>query len=411
MNIVSQTDEKRNDNGRVTFADVDQLVSEALISPRPPVDQNGPKLGRMWQIFTLSDAYQERQPLKYYVDGVFHEASLNLVFGAPGSLKSMLLADMAASVAIGKTWLSPLPTVESQGGRSFQTVQTSVLWVDYDNGRRRTHERFSAIGKGHGLPENAPIHYVSMGTPWLDMSLNNGEELDQRALRAGAVALMELIQARSYMLVIVDNLGLISGDADENSGDMKTVMGNLRNIADLTSAAIIVVHHQRKGGAGSGRSSDAMRGSSSIEASLDLALWVERTDKSTVTIMATKERGAEVPTFGAQFTYQHKPGTHDLETARFWSAKIETAEDKEDRVIAGMILDVLKDSTEAGYPQLKQGTIVDRVSDHPDMALMGKKPGVNRVRSIISQMVSDGKLTEEPGKQRAILYRIAECQE
>jgi len=409
MSIVH--DPPQNVNHQNGLPDVDQLVSEALIAPRPPIDQGGPKLGRMWQIFTLSDAYQERPPLKYYVDGVFHEASLNLVFGAPGSLKSMLLADMAANVTMGKPWLSPLPTVESQGGRSFQTVQTSVLWVDYDNGRRRTHERFSAIGKGHELPIDAPIHYVSMGTPWLDMSLDSGEESDPRALRAGAIALMELIEARGYRLVIVDNLGLISGSADENSVEMKTVMGNLRNVADLTGAAIVVIHHQRKGGAGGGRSGDAMRGSSSIEAALDLALWVERTDKSTVTVTATKERGAEVPTFGAQFTYQHRPGTHDLETARFWSAKIETAEDKEDRTIALMVLDVLKNATEAGYPRLKQGTIVERVSDHDDMALFGKKPGVNRVRSLLSQMVSDGKLTEESGERGAKLYGIAECPE
>lgn len=387
--------------------DLEELVAEAIVQ-RPSAARDGPKLGRMWQIFTLSDAYQERSPLVYRVAGVFHEASLNLVFGAPGSLKSMLLADMAACVAVGNPWLSPLPTVQSQAGRSFQTIQTPVLWVDYDNGKRRTHERFSAIGKGHELPIDAAIHYVSMAAPWLDLSLDSGEESDPRALRAGAVALMELIQANGYGLVIVDNLGLVSGDADENSVEMKTVMGNLRNIADKTDAAIVVIHHQRKGGAGNGRSGDAMRGSSSIEASLDLALWIERTDKSTVTVTSTKERGAEVPTFGAQFTYEHKPGTHDLETARFYSAKIETAEDKEDRAIAEMVLNVLKDATKAGYPQLKQGTIVERVSEHSDMALMDKKPGVNRVRSLLSQMVGDGKLSEESGSRGAKLYSLAE---
>ncbi|PIP35489.1 MAG: hypothetical protein COX20_11090, partial [Desulfobacterales bacterium CG23_combo_of_CG06-09_8_20_14_all_52_9] len=67
------------------------------------------KMSNVWsnQVCTLADAYKERPVLQYVVSGLFPLPSLSIVYGAPGTLKSLLLADMAICVASGNAWLPP----------------------------------------------------------------------------------------------------------------------------------------------------------------------------------------------------------------------------------------------------------------------------------------------------------------
>lgn len=60
------------------------------------------------QLRTVNDAYTERESLTYIVDGLIEQGSLNIVYGAPGCLKTMLLIDMAVCVASGQPWLESL---------------------------------------------------------------------------------------------------------------------------------------------------------------------------------------------------------------------------------------------------------------------------------------------------------------
>jgi hypothetical protein len=115
----------------------------------------------------------------------------------------------------------------------------------------------------------------------------------------------------SVQLVVLDNLTTVKGSADENSAAMGKVMGHFRQLAEASSAAVILIHHQRKvahqgkGGDASVRAGDRLRGHSSIEAAVDLALLVERQPHAdTVTLEGTKVRGVGVPPFGAQFSIE-----------------------------------------------------------------------------------------------------------
>ena len=120
--------------------------------------------------------------------------SLSVVYGASGSLKSMLLADAMANVVKGRSWL----------GR--EVIKAPALWVDFDNGKRRTHERMEAIARHLDLPEDAPFYYVSMPHPPLDAGNQDSiAELQNR------------IESKGIKLLIIDNLKLISPNQDENS--------------------------------------------------------------------------------------------------------------------------------------------------------------------------------------------------
>jgi len=128
---------------------------------------------------------------------------------------------------------------------------------------------------------------------------------------------------------------------------MVDVMANLRWVADYTGAVLIVIHHARKGnpaGPG-GREGDRLRGHSSIEASLDLALIAERSDDD-LTIRSTKTRDNPVKPFVARWTYaQDDAGA--LRTARFWHICTTAPRVPEYAKIGGELAELLRERMDA----------------------------------------------------------------
>jgi RecA-family ATPase len=326
-----------------------------------------------WQIFTLKDAFKEREPLQYIIGGLFPLPSLSIVYGASGSLKSMLLADAMANVVKGKSWL----------GR--EVIKAPALWIDFDNGKRRTHERMEAIARHLDLPEEAPFYYVSMPHPPLDAgSQESIAELQNR------------IESRGIKLVIIDNLKLISPNQDENSDGMSKVMSNLRYLAENTGCAVVVIHHQRKGnGKTNGRIGESIRGHSSIEASLDLALLVTRDgDSDFIEIKSTKTRDVDVYPFGAEYRYEHKEGGTELLTSCFVPSELE--DNSPDNAIMETITNILM--VEPGTNQTK---LIAKLKDKKLF-----KAGENKLKAIIREMEKKKTLLFKTGKQGSKEYYI-----
>ena len=350
-----------------------------------------------WEIFGLADAYAEREPWRYLVDGLLPYPSLNACYGGPGSLKSMLLADLAACVAGGQPWLQSIDGPGQTAGVSFRVEHSPVLWIDFDNGVRRTHERIESVARCRGLPADAPLHYVSMPRPWLDIG------------KMGMVeSLARKIKALGAKMIVIDNLGLITGDTEENSAGMAQVMGNLRWLCQESESCVIVVHHQRKSSGIAGgaiRKGETLRGHSSIEAALDTALLVERTPgEDKVAVLLTKVRGyVEHQLFGAMFTYQHREGTHDLESARFFSQAVDSAAVLENMYTETIIMRVLGE-----YDELNQTQLVTKVRDTIAAATPRRKvPGANTVRGLIDQLAKDGDIAVRVGDKNAKYYAAA----
>lgn len=339
-----------------------------------------------WPIYTMSDAYAPRPPLEFIIHGIFSIPSVSIVYGAPGSLKSMLLADACMCVVKGKPWLEGVVT-----GPGIATKQHNALWIDFDNGARRSHERFDALGKAHDVAATDGFYYASMAMPWLDMTR--------------ATLVMELVDTVIHYnadLVVIDNLGVVSGDADENTTEMIAVMANLRLLAERANCAVVVIHHQRKGNSVVlTRQGDSLRGHSCIESAIDLGLRVEREAGSdTVSVKATKARGFDVPPFGALFTYDHQPGTVELAQARFWG--IDIATDTSDAAVDTAIIEALEDAGE-----MNQKDLVHAVKDEIETA------GANRVRGRLALLIKSGKVAERMagGSSRAKLYSLSPIQQ
>ena len=358
-------------------------VAEAVTRQNPEGPRPGDTLDPLgkWEVRTLADAYAPRDPLQYAVENLFALPSLSITYGAPGTLKSMLLTDLSICVAGGLPWLSPLP--DSEQNTTRKTDQAPVLWLDFDNGQRRTDERVEAMGKARELDPTTPFYYVTMPSPWLDgsdpVSVN---DLTQRCL------------VLDIGLVIIDNLAAVSGTADENKAEMGNVLANFRRLAERTGAAVAIIHHERKGGSNAGRKGDALRGHSSIEANLDLALCVDREEHSDlITIRSTKTRGVDVLPFGAQFAYEWKPDTTELARARFFGVMVE------DRTSDRAIDDAIK-TTVALDTGIAKTALVNAVKDMlPDI-------GRARIRSRVDVLAHNKTIVGKRGSHNAMTFAL-----
>lgn len=339
-----------------------------------------------WPPLTLADAYAPRPPTRWVVDGIFRAGGLHMLYGPPGCLKSLLAADLCACVAGGLPWLAPRP---GEPGRGIAVQQGTAIMLDFDNGKDTTLARLDAVGHGHALPESAPLYAVSMPNPWLDLTDIGNPHAPAPVTHADM--LTDYLVGMGATVAILDNLGTISGAADENSGEMVAVMSALRRVAEASGCALVVIHHQRKGnGQTGGRRGDSLRGHSSIEAALDLALQVTR-DDDMLSLEASKVRLNEVDPFGALWTFEHKAGTHDLAAARFFRARA-TATDPNAAIRVAII-----DALQAG--PLNQTQLIAEVKAQEP------KASRDRVLRVIDSLVSRGLVAEQAGLMKnAKLY-------
>ena len=196
-------------------------------------------------------------------------------------------------------------------------------------------------------------------------------------------------------LVVVDNLKDVSGKADENSPEIGNVMSNFRQVAESTGAAIILIHHQRKSNGQNSRAGDTLRGHSSIEAALDLALLIQRKEHAeTVTLKATKARGADVLPFGAMFTYEHKSGTDELAKVKFYGVPVEGV--TTDANLRQTVKQAVSEN-----PRINKGGLSEKVkAAHPNA-------GINRIGSIIDSLAAGGELKQLRGERGSKLYELA----
>ena len=337
--------------------------------------------GQDWQVFSAVDAFAERPQREDLVKGLIGYPSLNVVYGAPGTLKSFLLADLAVCLAAGAPWLAPRPQESRATGRP--TVQVPTLWLDADNGRRCTHDRVRALIKGHRLdPAALPFYYVSMPQPPFDASDRESVE-----------GLIRLARHMSVAAIFMDNLGVMSGRADENSAEMARVMANLRQVVEEAEAGVVAIHHQRKVTGTKVRVGETLRGHTSIEAALDLALLVLRDERAQrITVKCTKSRGPDVAPFGAVFASDLAPGTDELAAARFYGVPVED------------------DSPTARAEQAVRGALIaaDDCLNKTELVSRAKAAaadvGVNAIRDIIDDLAAAGVLRTRPGPQNSQLY-------
>lgn len=369
---------------------LDEKLKEAGLSPvnteiPPETEINQPNViegwKETWSVKTLVDAFKERPPIQYVAEGIFKYPSLNMIYGYPASLKTLLLQDLSICVAAGIDWLPPLP-IDTNNVKPIKVKQSPVIWLDFDCGEDTTLEHMEALARARGLnPENIP--YYSFSFPEEGFNPKNKWQLGEMIKRC--------IYYEAKMISI-DNLGNISGGVDENSNQMVPIMSGLRKLSEYTGSAVNTIHHQTKSD-GVGRKGNRLRGHSSIEASLDLALLISRDANSEkITIESTKSRRNPIDPFSALFTFSQKENM-DLKEARFFGLGIDM--DTATISIRTEIKNVLSDD------EMNKGSLAEKVST------LLPKVGINRIRDEIDIMGRIGEIKIEPGFKGSKICKLS----
>jgi DNA-binding MarR family transcriptional regulator len=219
------------------------------------------------KLYTAADALQEQPPIDWIVNNFIAAGSLVMFAGEPGSKKTWALLDMAICTSLGEPWLE------------HNTKQSTVLIVDEESGTRRLHRRIGQAIKGHPPLRQPPLRYTSLN----GFNMTQPDDIN---------TLQVLIAEQGAQLVIIDTLADIMPGKDENAvKDVQPIFLALRKIAELTSSAIVLIHHTGKSG--------TYRGSSAMAGAVDLLVEVS-SSSDYVNFKTIKERDIERVTFAAK---------------------------------------------------------------------------------------------------------------
>ena len=190
---------------------------------------------------------------KWLIEELWAEQAVGILGGEPKCCKSFLALDMAVSVASGSPCL-----------RQFAVSRTGpVLLFPAEDSLSVVRERLEGICKAAGVRiEELPIYVITAPRLLLDVPQ------DRQRLRATVKAI------RPALLVLDPFIRLHR--ADENaSKEVAPLLGYLRELQREFAAAVVLVHHARKG-SGKGRPGQALRGSSDLHGWGDSNLYLRR---------------------------------------------------------------------------------------------------------------------------------------
>jgi RecA-family ATPase len=190
---------------------------------------------------------------RWLIDELWADEAVGIVGGEPKCCKSFLALDMAVAVAGGVPCL-----------RRFAPAQTGpVLLFAAEDALHVVRQRLAGIARAAGIAlADLDIHVITAPSVRLDV------ELDRAALTDTVAEL------RPKLLVLDPFVRLHR--IDENlSGEVAPLLAYLRELQRRFHAAVVLVHHARKGGAKM-RAGQALRGSSEFHAWGDSNLYLRR---------------------------------------------------------------------------------------------------------------------------------------
>ncbi len=168
-------------------------------------------------------------PPPWLYDGVIQERGCTVIYGEPGSGKSLAAIDLACRVA---AW----EYSEWFGFRRHRPVKALYIagegWGGLD-------ARREAWGRMTGL-DNLNLRWIRGATTlWHDPGKGWTDE---------QMALLTHIAEENYGLVVIDTLANAFGGGDENrQQDMNAFLDSVRKMQEL-GAAVLIVHHTSKEG-------------------------------------------------------------------------------------------------------------------------------------------------------------------
>jgi putative DNA primase/helicase len=208
------------------------------------------------------EEFNQQPPSDFLVHGLIVVASLIMLVGAPGTLKTFLALDLCARIAAGHAmWL----------GRKL-TRKGSVVYV-LGEGRGRFAYRLRLWRQVNKVTGPLPIHIVPC-----PLDLRSSDQIQ---------ALIERITPLAPVLVVFDTLNRNMPGAEENSAkDMGEAVAAAGRIQESTGATVLTLHHPTKDGVSS-------RGSGAGKGAVDAELWVKKLSNLLYELSVGKAKDAD----------------------------------------------------------------------------------------------------------------------
>lgn len=206
--------------------------------PRPcPKLEKEPERKRTPQIVSAAAllADEDCLPPPEIIKGVLHQGSRLVLGGHSKSYKSYLLLDAALSVQAGKPFLG------------WPTERGRVLYINLELADWSIKRRIAAVAKARAIADVSGLDLLNL-RGW------EGEALEE--------LLIMRTRGRAYSLCVLDPVYRLLSGMDENSaGTVTRITGQLAELAENTSGALMYAAHYAKGNAAGKEAIDRVAGS------------------------------------------------------------------------------------------------------------------------------------------------------
>jgi hypothetical protein len=229
--------------------------ARAILGERPapgaPVDRERSSVARRPPFpFKMLDELDMAPRKDWLVRRLLGAGEFSVVYGEPGSGKSVLATDLAFHVSVGAGWM----------GR--KAAAGAVIYVAAERSKL-TERRLAALRLRNELADCK----LAILDGRFDLFADEG---DAERLIATAAIVAEKTGA-GVSLIILDTVARVIPGADENhSRDMGRFVANVDEIRRATGAHVMAIHHAGKD------KSKGMRGSTALLGAADTTIFIEK---------------------------------------------------------------------------------------------------------------------------------------
>ncbi len=204
---------------------------------------------------------------RWLIDGLWSQAAVGIIGGAPKSAKSWMALDMAISVASDTPCLDAFDVLEPGRALLFMAEDADA----------NVRARVAGICRHRGLDIHAlDLHIITASSLRLDL------ERDRKRLTGAIVDL-------APRLLLLDPFVRLHRGDENDAGHISGLLAYLRDLQRAHDLAVVIVHHTRKNGGGAALG-QTLRGSGDFHAWLDSSLYLRR--KRDALVLSIEHRSA-----------------------------------------------------------------------------------------------------------------------
>jgi len=202
-----------------------------------------------FQLEAISDLLAEDIPEeKWIIERVLPAEGFTFIFGAEGTGKSLYTLSIAKAIIENAPWL----------GRFQINTKTRILFIDKENSRKISQDRF----KGMGIEDNDGMIYRVKYPHYFDLV----DPKEEDGISKFAKSLSRKVDILNIGLIVIDSFTDVMIGNENAAGDTQVFFDTLRRL--FPNRAFLVLHHENKPSITVRSSAQRARGSTNINAQI-----------------------------------------------------------------------------------------------------------------------------------------------